>query len=467
MRRSLLVKLISFFLIFAAAGFLVIFAFTGTFLYEKIRDRESRMLYSMASEMAGTYGADYYKRDTTLTMLHDQITLLSGYMESTVLVMDTYGEVIADSSAAVDEVALTIEDFNPTDFDGYYMIGTFYDTFDEDMLTVISPITINYKVRGYITIHKPVTSINAMVDGLVDAVYITYAVVLGIALLILIIIIVAIYVPLRHIAKAARRFGTGSFDEKIDMTRSDELGVIAASLDAMAVELDTLEDDQKKFISNISHDFRSPLTSIRGYAQAMSDGTIPYELQGKYLDIITFETERLNKLTESLLELNRFGQKGAILDISEFDLNRVIKQTSASFEGRCREKDITIDLILSGDVAVARADEIKIRQVLYNLLDNAIKFSHNESIVTIETTQRSEKIYVAVKDTGIGIPKDEQNKIWDRFYKSDLSRGKDKTGSGLGLAIVKEIIQAHGENINVISTEGAGTQFVFTLPAAD
>ena len=214
----------------------------------------------------------------------------------------------------------------------------------------------------------------------------------------------------------------------------------------MANELNTLEEDQRKFISNVSHDFRSPLTSIKGYVEAMLDGTIPVEMQEKYLNIILFETERLNKLTKSLLELNKFGSHGVMLDVTDFD--------------------IRFNLILSGEQLFITADFSKIQQVLYNLIDNAIKFSHQDSTITIETTEKNDKVFVSVKDTGIGIPKDSLKKIWERFYKTDLSRGKDKRGTGLGLSIVKEIIQAHGENINCISTEGVGTEFIFTLPIA-
>ena len=234
----------------------------------------------------------------------------------------------------------------------------------------------------------------------------------------------------------------------------------------MANELNTLEDDQRKFVSNVSHDFRSPLTSIKGYIEAMLDGTIPVEMQEKYLNIILFETERLNKLTNSLLELNKFGTKGVILDISDFDINNMIKMTVQTFEGKCKEKRISFNLILTGKELFVTADYDKIQRVLYNLIDNAIKFSHNDSAITIETTEKNEKIFISVKDTGIGIPKDSIKKIWERFYKTDLSRGKDKKGTGLGLAIVKEIVQAHDENINVISTEGVGTEFIFTLPIA-
>ena len=142
----------------------------------------------------------------------------------------------------------------------------------------------------------------------------------------------------------------------------------------------------------------------------------------------------------------------------------MIRSTILTFEGKCSEKGITFDLVLTGQELFVNGDMTKIQQVLYNLIDNATKFSHNDSSIKIETHIKNEKVIVSVKDYGIGIPADSIKKIWERFYKTDSSRGKDKRGSGLGLAIVKEIIQAHNENINVISTEGAGTEFIFTLP---
>ena len=130
-------------------------------------------------------------------------------------------------------------------------------------------------------------------------------------------------------------------------------------------------------------------------------------------------------------------------------------------------KRISFDLILTGETMFVSADKGKIEQVLYNLCDNAVKFSHHDSSITIETTEKHNKVFVSVKDSGIGIPKDDIKNIWDRFYKSDLSRGKDKKGTGLGLSITKEIIRAHNEHINVISTEGVGTEFIFSLPVSE
>ena len=243
----------------------------------------------------------------------------------------------------------------------------------------------------------------------------------------------------------------------------DEIGYLAACLNYMASEIARTEDNQKKFVANISHDFRSPLTSIRGYLEAMLDGTIPPELYEKYLQIILNETERLTKLTNSLLTLNNLNTKGMLLDKTDFDINKVIRNTAASFEGTCRKKKIAIELILTSDVMYVNADMGKIQQVLYNLLDNAIKFSHHDSVIRIETSEKKHKLFVSVKDSGIGIPKDDLKMIWERFYKSDSSRGKDKKGTGLGLSIVREIITSHEEHINVISTEGVGTEFIFSL----
>ena len=155
-----------------------------------------------------------------------------------------------------------------------------------------------------------------------------------------------------------------------------------------------------------------------------------------------------------------------MLDLTDFDINRMIKTTILTFEGTCSAKGLSFDLVLTGQKLYVHGDMSKIQQVLYNLIDNATKFSHNDASIKIETSIKNEKVLISVKDSGIGIPAESIKKIWDRFYKTDLSRGKDKRETGLGLAIVKEIIQAHDENINVISTEGVGTEFIFTLPAA-
>jgi len=275
-----------------------------------------------------------------------------------------------------------------------------------------------------------------------------------------------VYQPLRKITYATEQYASGNMHYEFQVESEDEMGYLAACLNYMASEIARSEDDQKKFVANVSHDFRSPLTSIHGYLEAMLDGTIPPEQHEKYLNIVLNETERLTKLTNSLLTLNNLNTKGMLLNRTDFDINQVIRSTAITLEGSCRQRNIHIETILTGNEFYVNADLDKIQQVLYNLLDNAVKFSHHDSVIRVETSEKKNKLMVSVKDNGIGIPKDDLKMIWERFYKSDASRGKDKKGTGLGLSIVKEIINAHGEHINVISTEGVGSEFIFSLPLA-
>lgn len=195
--------------------------------------------------------------------------------------------------------------------------------------------------------------------------------------------------PLHEITKGASEFANGNLSYQIPVDSENELGYLAKNLNYMADKLNRNGEYQRQFISNISHDFRSPLTSIKGYVEAMIDGTIPVEMQEKYLKIISYEAERLEKLTRGLLTLNELDIQKRMLNIQSFDINQVIKSTAASFEGTCTTRQILLELVLSGKELYARADIEQIQQVLYNLLSNAIKFSPDHSTITIETTEKT------------------------------------------------------------------------------
>lgn len=468
MKRTLYPKLLAGYLMYGIIGFIIITTFTYHMIFDFVEKRDAANLYRESALISSNYAAEYFSKSMTLDEIRTQLATLSTYLSSEIWIVDTRGNIILNTAnPSLPEEGVSIPGFNITDFGSrYYQVGTFYGQFSSETLSVFSPITVNYKVRGYVVIHKPMSSLVSYSNGLVVISYETLGLLFIAAFVVLILFTYIVYIPIRRITRAADQYAAGNFETKIDIHSNDEIGYLAASLNYMANELNTLEDDQKKFVSNVSHDFRSPLTSIKGYVEAMLDGTIPVEMQDKYLNIILFETERLNKLTRSLLELNKFGSHGTMLDITDFDINHTIRMTVQTFEGTCKDKHISFNLILTGEKLFVSADMSKIQQVLYNLIDNAIKFSHADSSINIETTEKNDKIFVSVKDTGIGIPKDSIKKIWERFYKTDLSRGKDKKGTGLGLSIVKEIISAHGENINCISTEGVGTEFIFTLPLA-
>ncbi|WP_026651496.1 sensor histidine kinase [Butyrivibrio proteoclasticus] len=471
MKRTLYLKFLLAYVLFAIFGFIVVATFVYSMTYERLRRDKADTMYQFATQIANTYAADLYNAETSLDTVHTQIVALSRYLDDTTIwIVNPSGRLVLDSSRLLgpgDEIV--VEGFDPTTTgSSYYTTGDFFGSFDQEMLSVFAPITIqsNYKVQAYVVVHTPVASIQASANDFLNISYLMLIVLFLLSLIILIFFTELVYIPLRKITTATEQYAAGNMKYEFSVESEDEMGYLAASLSYMAGEIARQEDDQKKFVANVSHDFRSPLTSIRGYLVAMQDGTIPEEMHGKYLGIVINETDRLTKLTNELLTLNNLNTKGMLLDRADFDINQVIRNVAESFGGTCMDKNIGIELVLTDEQMLVNADMSKIQQVLYNLVDNAIKFSHKGSSVKIETTEKHSKVFVSVKDSGIGIPKEDQKLVFDRFYKSDTSRGKDKKGTGLGLSIVKEIIKAHEENINVISTVGVGTEFIFSLPKA-
>lgn len=469
MRKTLYLKFILAYLIFAFFGFVVVATFVSSLTSDHIKKNHAESLYKEAVQIANTYASDLYSNRTSLDTVKSQIDALAVYMNSTIWIINPSGRMVLDSSSSLTpEKEIVLENFDPTAAAGsYYTEGNFFGCFEQNMLSVFAPITYNYRVQGYVVIHMSMASIQAEASSFLNISYIMLLILFVLSLIILIFFTEIVYVPLKKIIFATEQYASGNMHYEFTVESADEMGYLAASLNYMANEIARAEDNQKKFVANVSHDFRSPLTSIRGYLDAMLDGTVPPELYEKYLNIVLNETDRLKKLTDSLLTLNNLNTKGVYLEKSVFDLNAMIRNTAATFEVVCKKRSVAIELVLTGDTMPVEADMGKIQQVLYNLLDNAIKFSPQDSIIKIETTEKKNKVFVSVKDRGIGIPKEDLKLIWDRFYKSDLSRGKDKKGTGLGLSITKEIIMAHGEHINVISTVGVGTEFIFSLPVAD
>ncbi|MCR5108643.1 MAG: cell wall metabolism sensor histidine kinase WalK [Lachnospiraceae bacterium] len=465
MRKPLYFKLILAYLVFFLFGFLTIAIIGSRLILNDLIKDKANTLYREANLISTRYSDNIYRENLSTNDVNDQLEVIDTFTSSIIWIVNKEGQLIFNSREEENKNTSEISDFDPTDTGNRnYMTGNFYGCFDEEVLSVFSPINSGYVVMGYVIIHTPMSEIISRRDDILSVFYISLGIIFVLSLIILFVFMFIVYRPIKKISIATQEYAVGNLDYKLEIKSHDEIGQLADSLNYMADRLSQTEEDQKKFIANVSHDFRSPLTSIRGYLEAMVDGTIPPELHEKYIKIVLNETERLTKLTNSLLTLNTLSDRGILLDVSDFDINKVIKHTAETFEGVCKEKKIRFKLVLTGTKMYVSADMGKIQQVLYNLIDNAIKFSSQDSTIKVETTERNETVFVSVKDNGAGIPKEKIKYIFDRFYKSDPSRGKDKKGTGLGLSIVKEIINAHNENINVISTEGAGSEFIFTLP---
>jgi signal transduction histidine kinase len=347
------------------------------------------------------------------------------------------------------------------------IVGDFYGIFKTDVITVNLPIISSDQTpKGAILIHSSMDQINHKMMKTYSSTLIPCLIIIVIAFSFIAIVSKKIIKPIKHLSSVARDYSEGNFDVKTGIQSKDEIGQLADSMEYMADELSKLDQYRHDFVSNISHDFRSPLTSIKGYVSAMLDGTIPPNKQERYLNIVLDETQRLTKLTQGLLDLNHLEIYGPYLKMSEFDFIDVVKATLNTFEIKCIDKGIAIYLNNHATNTVVTADQTKIQQVIYNLIDNAIKFTPSGKKINVSIHETNDKLYVTVKDEGIGMSEDTQRKIWTRFYKGDQSRGKDKQGTGLGLAITKEIIKAHNETIEVSSTEGEGSKFVFSLTKA-
>ena len=466
MKSTLYLKFIIIYIIFGFLSLFTVATLTSGLISEPLKKHIASSVYQEANMVATNYLPQYFSEHISLGNVHAQLSGIETHLNAAVWFVDRSGNLITSAqSEDFPSAPHKIEGFNPAEAGGsQYISGDYHGYFSQDVLTVIAPVIYDYTPKGYLLIHKSMDDIEQVQHIFMRIAYITVFVIFLLSFVVLLAFQFFVYRPLRKITEAAKQYATGNLDYEIPVNTEDEMGYLSASLNYMSSQLRDMEDYQKKFVANVSHDFRSPLTSIKGYVEAMTDGTIPPEMQEKYLKIILFETERLTDLTHDLLTLNEFDTKNLLLNKASFDIHEMIKNVAASFEGICTQRKISIELLFASKRLEVTADQRKIQQVLYNLLDNAIKFSDQDSCITIETTNRGDKVYTSVKDYGIGIPRSALNKIWERFYKSDLSRGKDKKGTGLGLAIVKEIIQAHGENINVVSTEGVGTEFIFSLP---
>lgn len=467
MKRSLTRKLAVSYLFIASVLFLLVNTVCSRWIEEKVFDAQEQTLYEETDKIIDRYVEQYYNNRITIKKLMEDIMPVAELLEVRLWIVSPAGRVVGDTAPLNDTVIELKElggEFGELLSETFHRNVYFRGIVGEPMLVVVVPITHQYMVKGYVCAMVTMDSVMQRAGTYVNYMNGCYLAVILVLLLVFIGIYCFMGIPLKKITTAARAYSLSNFEKKFTVHSEGEYRELADIINYMGDTMQRFHEYQREIIANVSHDFRSPLTSIKGYAEAIKDGTIPPEQQEKYLDVVLFEVERLTKLTSNLLTLNTFDRKGMLLQASEFDINDVIKKLACTFEGVCKKKHLVIQLVFSAKEIFVYADRGKIEQVIYNLVDNAIKFSRSDTAIQIGVEEKGRKAMISVKDEGIGISKEDLTKIWDRFYKSDSSRGKDKKGTGLGLSIAKEIITAHKENINVISTKGVGTEFIFTIP---
>ena len=273
--------------------------------------------------------------------------------------------------------------------------------------------------------------------------------------------------PLKEIAETARKFGHGEYEVRVQgyEKRKDEVGELAEAFNAMADSIAKSEARRSEFVANISHELKTPMTTIAGFSDGILDGTIPPDKERAALQTISSETRRLSRLVRRMLDLSRLQSAENVTAQEQFDVSEVMLRVLVSLENKINARHLDVDTQLPDGPVLVWGDPDAITQVCYNLLDNAIKFSAEGSTMGLSITAKGGKAHVAVRNHGDTIPPDELAMIFDRFHKSDKSRSVDREGVGLGLYIVKTILNNHKENISVTSQDGV-TEFVFTLTLA-
>ncbi len=393
--------------------------------------------------------------------------------DSVIFITDHNGRVLvtSDNGKGIipDELSPTLaemylmKDYSVSDLDGL---------FEKEHINVISPININpiawtdnkaEENTGAVFICSENT--NPILEKIGSTITMTLIWIFIISLAAVYFVSERVSRPLKEMSYAAKSFAQGKFNVRVPVRGDDEVAELATAFNNMAGSLEKLEENRSTFLSNISHDLRTPMTTISGFIDGILSGAIPEDKTEHYLGVVSSEVKRLARLVNSLLDITRIQSGERKFNMRPFDVCELARQVLISCESRIDSKKLDVSFECDDDNMVAVADMDAIHQILYNLIDNAIKFSNEGGKLSLKLHENAQKIFVSVRNTGDGIASNELPHVFDRFYKSDSSRGMDKSGLGLGLYISKTIMDQHNEEIWVKSEENSWCEFTFTLKA--
>ncbi len=393
--------------------------------------------------------------------------ILSEYAASSGAVITVVGETGVLVSCSEDNCAHTTKEISAAFLDevkedGLFACNTMDGFYSENRFIYAYPFTEN-DVKYYVVSTMSARSIDEFTVSMFKVFFAVMMVVLAVVFIIIRVVLTKQFEPVHRMTEAAYRYGKGDFSETIDITTEDELGVLAKSMNDMAYSLSVLDNTRKSFIANVSHELKTPMTTIGGFVDGILDGTIPKEQHRHYLKIVSDEVSRLARLVKSMLNIAKYETGEIEMKTKEFDLRELTIKTVLNFEDRIENKEIDIQG-LDGDSCKAVADPDLVAQIIYNLVENAVKFVNKGGYIRFDLSDSDGKTTFSVRNSGEGLTEEELPKVFERFYKTDESHGKDKTGVGLGLAIVRSIVNLHNGKIMVKSTKGEYTEFTITFP---
>ena len=413
---------------------------------------------------------------TEATLNHEDflvnLSFVSQVSQSDSVICDSTGRLVLCSRAPFGcghQGMMVSQDFLSEVFQTGYVTttGVIQGLYEDERFVTAVPIVdgAGYGV-GIVIVSTPMEQVNAILQKISDTYLFVCVVAVLLAVGIMSIVARRHSQPLRDMAKAANAFGHGDLDARVqvDPKSPDEVQDLALAFNNMASSLQQSEYQRQEFVANVSHELKTPMTTISGFVDGMLDGTIPAERHKYYMQMVSDETKRLSRLVRSMLDISRLQDQ----DIPEekksrFDLQELAGQVLISFEQKIEAKKLNVDVEFPNQPSFTMASPDYITQVIYNLLDNAVKFCPEGGDLGLSIKAGTTKLYVSISNSGQTIPQHELPLVFDRFHKLDKSRSQNRDGWGLGLYIVKTIVCRHGEDISVTSQNGI-TTFTFTLP---
>lgn len=392
------------------------------------------------------------------------ITQLAEYDDVVVIITDTDGNKVFESTYEYDFP----EKFDNSDYDvvlegnSTSHTGVFDKYLKHNTISIAYPYITDNRARGVIFVVAKANYFNPAFMHTLTVNFVSVGIAIFVALVASYFLSKSLVKPLRRMQAGAREISLGRYNQIDCNTKIREYSEVVGTFNKMSTELEKQDRARADFIANISHDLRTPLTTIMGYVRGIMDETIPPSMQNQYLGVALSEAERMQHMIENNLDLSKYERGNFVPNMSNFNLNEIVRSIVITMEKRIREKNIVIDFKYEKSENIVEADESAIYRVVQNLLDNALKFASIGSEIEISITNKKSFAVFSIKNYGSSISEEEQKYIWDRYYKADSSRSYHKKGSGLGLYIVKSIINQHNQEIEIKSDDNY-VEFSFTL----
>lgn len=467
MNRSIFAKLMTSYVIVIIISFSLVAIYLSAWFNSYYYDQKTAALIDEGNKLSQVV-SDYVNGFISKDRMELELSFLGKYSNTKIWLVDNYGYVWGRSGnddKIIDKQLTNLDIEEIRNGDIVIIKGSPYEKFSTPMLTVGIPIYVNTQVRGGLFLHSPINEINKALTRVYVVIWISAIFATALSAFIIYYFSDRMLIkPIGKINQTARCISKGDFDKRVEIESKDEIGDLAISFNYMANSLKSLEGMRKNFIANISHELRSPITSINGFIAGMLDGTIPEEKWPYYLRIVHDEIKRLIRLINDILDLARLESGEFSLKMGTFEINELIRERIIKFEDRINKKSIKVDVTIIKSKVMVNGDRDRIDQVLSNLLDNAIKFVPEGGTIRVNTELKKDRLLVEVYNEGVPIPKEDIKYIWDRFHKADKARSKGG-GTGLGLSIARQIINQHNETIWAESGD-FGTKFTFTLKRA-